>query len=58
MIINSRMERRLSIAATAALTLAIFVTPLKVRATIEAKAVNSNYTEVAEITPVDLLIRK
>ncbi|MBA8877490.1 hypothetical protein [Phyllobacterium myrsinacearum] len=58
MIINSRMERRLSIAATAALTLAIFVTPLTVRASIESKVAASNYTEVAEITPVDLLIRK
>ncbi|MBZ3692017.1 hypothetical protein [Phyllobacterium calauticae] len=58
MIINARMERRLSIAATALLTLAIFVTPLKVRASIEARIVTSTYTEVAEITPVDLLIRK
>lgn len=58
MIINARMERRLSIAATALLTLAIFVTPLTVRASIEARTVTTTYTEVAEITPVDLLIRK
>ncbi|QND51583.1 hypothetical protein HB779_06475 [Phyllobacterium sp. 628] len=58
MIINSRMERRLSIAATAALTLAIFVAPITVRASMEAKTNASSYTEVAEITPVDPLIRK
>ncbi|WP_288192566.1 hypothetical protein [uncultured Phyllobacterium sp.] len=58
MIINARMERRLSIAATALLTLAIFVTPLTVRTSIEARTVTTTYTEVAEITPVDLLIRK
>lgn len=58
MIINARTERRLSIAATVALTLAAFVTPIKVRGPIEAKTVTSTYTEVAEITPIDLLIRK
>ena len=58
MIISARMERRLSIAATALLTLAIFVTPLTVRTASEASTVTTTYTEVAEITPVDLLIRK
>ncbi len=58
MIISSRMERRLSIAATAALTLAIFITPLTVRASIEAKAVTSTFTEVASVEPADLLLRK
>ena len=64
MIINSRMERRLSIAATALLTAAIFVMPIKTRALNDARTSPASYlkladatsakTSVAQIAPIDL----
>ena len=43
MIINSRMERRLSIAATALLTAAIFVMPIKTHAITETRLAPASY---------------
>ena len=51
MIINARLERRLSIAATALLTAAIFVMPATTRAFIDASK-SAAYVNVADATPV------
>ncbi|WP_157929548.1 hypothetical protein [Phyllobacterium zundukense] len=56
MIINSRMERRLSIAATALLTAAIFVMPIKTQALTDAQP--AGYMKIADATPMKLLFRK
>jgi hypothetical protein len=48
MIINSRMERRLSIAATAVLTAAIFVMPISTRAFHDAKGQRAKFATVAD----------
>ncbi|UXN65640.1 hypothetical protein N8E89_08615 [Phyllobacterium sp. A18/5-2] len=58
MIINSRMERRLSIAATALLTAAIFVMPIKTHAITETRLAPASYVTVADATPVKLLHHK
>jgi hypothetical protein len=58
MIINSRMERRLSIAATALLTAAIFVLPIKTHALTDATAQPASYMKLADATPMKLLFRK
>jgi hypothetical protein len=58
MIINSRMERRLSIAATALLTAAIFVMPITTRALDNARAERANFTTVADATPIKQLFLK
>jgi hypothetical protein len=58
MIITSRMERRLSIAATALLTAAIFVLPNKTRAFNDARTNPANYTRLADATPVKMLLGK
>ncbi|MGH6862002.1 MAG: hypothetical protein ACRECY_17265 [Phyllobacterium sp.] len=52
MIISSRLERRLSIVATALLTAAIFVMPVKTRATDGARFHRTAYVEIADATPV------
>jgi len=49
MFINARLERRLSIAATALLTAAIFVMPAKTRAYI---GISNTASYVADATPV------
>ncbi len=59
MIINSRMERRLSIAATALLTAAIFVMPIKTHApshTLLEPA--ASYLKLADAASTSLLLRK
>ncbi|WP_271895522.1 hypothetical protein [Candidatus Phyllobacterium onerii] len=58
MIITSRMERRLSIAATALLTAAIFVMPIKTRTFKDAHNNPANYTRLADATPVKMLLGK
>lgn len=58
MIINSRMERRLSILATALLTAAIFVAPLKTHALTERQAGSTGYVELATVSPMNLLFLK
>lgn len=58
MIISSRMERRLSIAATALLTAAIFVTPIKTRVFNDARTNPASYTRFADATPMKVLFGK
>ncbi|MEK1851680.1 MAG: hypothetical protein AAAC48_07265 [Phyllobacterium sp.] len=58
MIINSRMERRLSIAATAVLTAAIFVMPISTRAFHDAEGERANFATVADAAPVKQLFLK
>lgn len=58
MIINSRMERRLSIAATALLTAAVFVMPIKTHARTDVRVESASYMELADATPMTLLFRK
>jgi hypothetical protein len=58
MIISSRMERRLSIAATALVTAAIFVMPIKTRTFNDAQTNPANYTRLADATPVKVLLGK
>ena len=58
MIITSRMERRLSIAATALLTAAIFIMPIKSRTFNDAQTNPANYTRLADATPVKMLLGK
>ena len=50
MIINARLERRLSIAATALLTAAVFVMPAKTRVYTSVPQVNA--FSVADASPV------
>lgn len=52
MIISSRMERQLSIAATALLTAAIFVMPIKTRTLIDARDHSTITIELADATPL------
>ncbi|MEK1890841.1 MAG: hypothetical protein AAAB35_25415 [Phyllobacterium sp.] len=52
MIINSRLERRLSIAATALLTAAVFVVPIKTRTFTETRS-TAGYVNVAEAGTVE-----
>jgi hypothetical protein len=58
MIISSRMERRLSIAATALLTAAIFVMPIKTRTFDDARNDPADYTRFADATPVKMPLGK
>jgi hypothetical protein len=58
MIINSRTERRLSIVATALLTAAIFVMPIKTHALTETRLAPVSYIKLADATPVNLQPRK
>ncbi len=58
MIISSRMERRLSITATAFLTAAIFVMPIKTRIFDDARTNGTAYTRFADATPVKVLFGK
>ncbi len=57
MFINSRMERRLSIAATALLTAAIFVMPVKPRGYSDARATIASYVKIADASPEDGVYR-
>jgi hypothetical protein len=52
------MERRLSIIATALLTAAIFVMPIKTRTFNDARTNPANYTRFADATPVKMLLGK
>ena len=58
MIISSRMERRLSIAATALLTAAIFVMPIKTRTFDNVRIDQGSYTRLADATPMKVLFGK
>ncbi len=58
MIISSRRERQLSVAATALLTAAIFVMPIKTQKADTTSAELTNYVKIADATPVQLTIRK
>lgn len=58
MIISSRRERQLSIAATALLTAAIFVMPIKTPEVDTTRAELAGYVKIADATPVKLTVRK
>lgn len=59
MIINSRMERRLAIAATALLTAAIFVMPISTHTPTSALlGPAASYLKMADAASAKLLLRK
>ncbi|MBB3235568.1 hypothetical protein [Phyllobacterium endophyticum] len=58
MIISSRMERRLSIAATALLTAATLIIPVATRAYHDTRSNPDGYTWLADATPGKALIEK
>lgn len=58
MIISSRRERQLSVAATALLTAAIFVMPIKLPKEDTTRVELAGYIKIADATPVKLTVRK
>lgn len=58
MIISSRRERQLSIAATALLTAAIFVMPFKLPGEDTTRAELTGYVKIADATPLTRIVRK
>lgn len=58
MIISSRRERQLSVAATALLTAAIFVMPIKTSKVETTRAELTGYVKIADATPAKLTVRK
>ncbi|MBZ9653925.1 hypothetical protein [Phyllobacterium lublinensis] len=59
MIINSRLERRLSVAATALLTAAVFVMPITPHKTANAVLTSTaSYLKLADAASIKLLLRE
>jgi hypothetical protein len=58
MIISSRLERRLSIIATAILTSAVFVMPGNIHSFDEARAKPASYVRLADATPLKVEFSK
>jgi hypothetical protein len=58
MIISSRLERQLSIAATAVLTAAIFIMPVKTRTLHDRQISLASYVEIADATSLPHDTRK
>ncbi|MEP7453053.1 hypothetical protein [Phyllobacterium sp. SB3] len=58
MIISSRRERQLSIVATALLTAAIFVMPIKTPKVETTRVELTGFVKIADATPVKLTVRK